>query len=37
MIEIEREGFALKGMDVKFELTYSQQTEALGHAMRRGG
>jgi 5,5'-dehydrodivanillate O-demethylase oxygenase subunit len=35
MIEIEREGFALKAMDVKFELTYAQQTAALGQAMRR--
>jgi 5,5'-dehydrodivanillate O-demethylase len=36
MIEIEREGFALSALDVKFDLTYSQQTAALGTPMRRG-
>jgi len=35
MIEIEREGYALRNMDVRFELTYAQQTAALGRAMRR--
>jgi 5,5'-dehydrodivanillate O-demethylase len=35
MIEIEREGYALRSMNLNFELTYAQQTAALGHAMRR--
>jgi 5,5'-dehydrodivanillate O-demethylase oxygenase subunit len=35
MIVVEREGYALRSMDLKFELTYAQQTAALGQAMRR--
>jgi len=35
MIEVEREGYALRNLDINFDLTYNQQTEALGQAMRR--